>query len=263
MIKRRAGKGPGRRNKEIASKRLVVAEHRPWQRWIVLGVSAAVIGIGAWALYNYARSQSHYDWDRYQVERRRLEEDKRRLTEAVEALNDANRELRQEVVLLERTIEIDRESSGQINTTVRELQSELAELRKEVAFYRGIVSPEEARTGVRVHQLRLTRAQEDVYQYELVLIQSTTLKKKVSGVVDLVVQGLEDGKEKTFKYAELKTDADKNLVFSFKYFQQLTGVLRLPEGFIPTRVKIELQRTDKTAEKVESVYDWNKITRPA
>ena len=42
-----------------------------------------------------------------------------------------------------------------------------------MAFYRGIVSPEQSSAGVRVYELQLRPGSEaDLYQYDLVLIQA-------------------------------------------------------------------------------------------
>ena len=45
------------------------------------------------------------------------------------------------------------------------------------------------------------------------------------------------------------------LVFSFKYFQEFDGVLTLPPGFKPRRLRVTLQ-PEGGAGPVEEAFDW-------
>mgnify|MGYP000045954255 FL=1 len=49
----------------------------------------------------------------------------------------------------------------------------------------------------------------------------------------------------------------KSLEFRFRYFQHLTGVITLPEGFIAHKVELTVRATGKKApEPVAEVFDW-------
>jgi hypothetical protein len=42
----------------------------------------------------------------------------------------------------------------------------------------------------------------------------------------------------------------------FRFFQNVEGTLKLPTGFSPAKMIIELQPDDKKLDKVTAVYDW-------
>lgn len=240
--------------------RHVIRVHRPWVRWAVIGGSAVAILIGAFALYALGRSQSGYDW----TESLRREAEQRRLVAEVRRLRGENQRLSARVVQLERGGEIDKRAAGVLDKSLRDEQVELAALKEQLAFYRGIVSPEESSAGVRVYELQARPGSEpDLYQYDLVLIQAMHHDNTVAGHAELVFIGLQDGQSRSYRLSEIEVERDKILVFSFRYFQQLSGSVRLPRGFVPARIQVDVVRNSNPPIRFQQVFDWTKIQQPA
>ncbi|MGH8453927.1 MAG: DUF6776 family protein [Nevskiales bacterium] len=236
--------------------RHVIRVHRPWLRWAVVGACSVAILIGSFALYALGRSQSGNDW----THTLRLEAEQRRLVAEIRRLRAENGRLSERVVLLERAGEIDKRAATVINQSLRDEQAALAALKEQVAFYRGIVSPEESSAGVRVYELQLRPGSEpELYQYDLVLIQVMRHDNAVAGSADLAFIGLQDGQPRNYRLAELEVERGKTLLFSFRYFQQLSGSIRLPRGFTPTRVQIDVIRNGNPPIRFQQMYDWNKV----
>jgi hypothetical protein len=236
--------------------RHVIRVHRPWLRWALIGAGTVAVLIGSFALYALGRSQSGNDW----THTLKLEAEQRRLVGEIRRLRAENNRLAERVVLLERASEIDKRAAAVLNQSLRDGQAELAALKEQVAFYRGIVSPEESSAGIRVYELQLRPGSEpELYQYDLVLIQAMRHDNTVSGSADLAFIGLQDGQPRSYRLAELEVERGKTLLFSFRYFQQLSGSVRLPRGFTPSRVQVDVVRNGNPPVRFQQLYDWTKV----
>ena len=166
--------------------------------------------------------------------------------------------LKQAVVLLEKHRDIDREAYKDVETSLVALQTKIQEQTDAITFYRGIVSPSDGAAGLRVQDLRLTRAKtERAYNVRLVLVQSLKHDRRVSGNVDLIVEGMQDGNEATYAFAQLLSgEKDSNWAFSFRYFQDFDREIVLPDGFTPERIKIEVRSRTRSIASIEEIYSW-------
>lgn len=236
--------------------KIVVQRHRPWLR---AGVVAAVVGavaVGTWALYAYTRATTVSGFERARLEVETLREERRDLSRSLRAARAEAEQLRDELVYVKRSQEIDSQTCGHVRADLDALQAEVLDLREQVAFYRGIVSPEATRAGVRVYSVKVEPTDApSQFRFELVLIQSVRNERSVSGRIQVSVEGLREGRTETLNLSELSTTVPENLLFSFKYFQEFGGVLTLPSGFKPRRLRVQLQ-PEGGAGSVEEPFDW-------
>jgi hypothetical protein len=226
--------------------RLVVRPHRPWKDAVSWAIAAGVVVGALWAAFEYGRWRAGFD----HVEAARA---RARLVAELREARDLNGVLRDKVALLERSSEIEETARAQVQGGLGELQDQLLELREELAFYRGIVSPDDAGTGIRVQSLKLTRGpQPRMYHWRLVLIQSIKHEQRASGTVELTVHGARDGQPARLGPQELGQNS--GLPYSFRYFQDFEGDLLLPDGFVPGRVEVTV--VPRSGEQVRKSYDW-------
>ena len=102
--------------------------------------------------------------------------------------------LKEEITLLETHRDIDREAYKEVEESLLTLQAKIQEQQDAIAFYRGIVSPADGNKGLRVQDLKLTRGKDErEFNLRLVLVQAMKHDRKVSGDVNLSVQGSQDG----------------------------------------------------------------------
>jgi hypothetical protein len=109
-----------------------------------------------------------------------------------------------------------------------------------------------------VQDLKLTRGKnEREYNIRLVLVQALKHDRKVSGNVNLSIEGDLDGVETTFSFAELlPEEAEATWAFSFRYFQDFNRQVVLPDGFTPQRVKVEVESRTRSISSIEESFAW-------
>jgi septal ring factor EnvC (AmiA/AmiB activator) len=221
---------------------------RLWATRLVILVLA--VG-GGYLVYEFGRIQAGYDLVDAASERRQYKE-------RIGALEDEISALKEQIALLETHREIDREAYREVEASLTELQAKIQEQRDAIAFYRGIVSPADGNKGLRVQDLRLTRGKnEREYNIRLVLVQALKHDRKVSGNVNLSIEGDLDGVEKTYSYAELLPEEGQAAwAFSFRYFQDFNRQVVLPDGFTPQRVKVEVESRTRSIDSIEESFAW-------
>jgi hypothetical protein len=246
--------------------RIVIAAHRPWRRWGLIGGGTAALLLAGWGLYRYTRATTVSDFERTHLERDQLRDDNRQLSQKLRAALAESQGLKDQLAYVNRSQQIDDGACSAVKASLATLQAESADLREQLAFYRGIVSPSESQAGVRVFEFKVYGAQGKTaqpggYKYDLVLIQSVRHDNRVDGDVSVSFEGYQGSVKQVLKLAELATDGHKNLLFSFKYFEEFSGSFRFPDGFKPLRATVTLQGEDMP--RIDDDYDWTKVIQEA
>jgi cell division protein FtsB len=218
---------------------------------MVRAVIVGLVVVSGYLVFEFGRIKAGYDVVDSAITRQAYEDH-------ITTLDDRITELKQEVVLLETHREIDREAYKEVETSLTALQAKIQEQRDAIAFYRGIVSPTDGNSGLRVQDLKLTRGKaEREFNVRLVLVQAMKHDRKVSGNVHLTVQGMENGVDTTYAYTQLlPAQAEKIWVFSFRYFQDFDRQLVLPDGFIPESIRVEVRSRTRSIASIEENFAW-------
>jgi hypothetical protein len=141
------------------------------------------------------------------------------------------------------------------------LQRELLVQKEELVFYRGIVSPSDAKLGVNLQSFEVRKKNsQNQYSYKLILTKSGKSTKKVSGNAEMLIRGESDGKVSELKLTDLVLEkSSKATKFSFRYFQVFEGDIVLPDGFEPFEVKIAVKPTTKKVKAFTETISWTDI----
>ncbi len=180
----------------------------------------------------------------------------RRLSRQIKTLEAENRARARKLARLETDGKIDREAYTQVEKQLAELQGRIFEQQEEVAFYRGIIGgPGES--GLKVQDFALTVAAGSAVNLRFVLAQVERAEREVRGQAQIRVEGTRAGRVVSLDVASLAAGGSAvPLSFSFRYFQELAVLLRLPVDFTPRRVVIRiLPATSGTNGSVES-FPW-------
>jgi cell division protein FtsB len=225
--------------------------HGTGRTLLARGVVLVLVVVAGYLVFEYGRIRAGYDVVDAAEERAALNSE-------IQTRDDRIAELEQAVALLETHREIDREAYREVEQSLLALQEKIQEQRDAIAFYRGIVSPEDGRPGLRVQDFRLTRGSEErAFNLRLVLVQAMKHDRKVSGDVALTVEGNEDGVARSYALAELlPADAEKAWPFSFRYFQDFDRQIVLPDGFTPERVNVEVRSRTRSIASIEESFAW-------
>ena len=215
-------------------------------------VVVALIIVSAYLVFEFGRIRAGYDL----IEAGDISQ---AYEDHIAGLDNEIIELKQEIALLETNREVDRESYKEVEASLSTLQAKIQEQRDAIAFYRGIVSPSDGNSGLRVQDLKLSRGKaEREFNVRLVLVQAMKHDRKVSGDVNLTVAGEQDGVERSYAFRELMpAEADKVWVFSFRYFQDFDRQLVLPDGFTPERITVEVRSKTRSISSIEESFSWS------
>lgn len=231
--------------------RLVVKTHNPVRVALRVIGSAALLGLAGWGLFEYGAYTAGHDF--------------RTANEIAENLQTKNRDLEQQITglreenaILQRSRDVEREAGRELNNAVLRLQDEIAEMKSELAFYRGIVTPKETARGLRVQRFEvMPNGVERGYRYKLVLTQVLKNDTVVKGNASVVLEGTRHGKLATVSLADLGVGGkDGKLGFRFRYFQNFEGDFVLPDGFVPARATVTVIPQGRGHRDFEQVFDW-------
>lgn len=228
-----------------------IVKMRPaWVRLTAGLALIAVLIVCVWGAYDYGRQQGFQDEVVKQQTIKQLERKRQEQEKAITRLHENK-------AILERSSKVEREAHYQLEMTVAELQNKILELEEELAFYRGIVSPKNAKSGLRIEEFEIVPGSElRKYHYKLVLTQVLNNNDFVSGSVELQIDGLFKGKPRTLARGEFESESEKQSKFRFRYFQNLEGDIVLPDGFRPVRMNVKVLPKGRKYKRLEQVYDW-------
>jgi len=228
---------------------------RPSRRWPSFLIVAAFLLAGGYLCFELGRYQAGYSL----IDHRRVEES---LKEQVVEQRAAADELRRQLAIFETSRRIDQETYSQIQANLADLQARIQSQEEELMVYRGIVSPHDGVSGLRIQSVSVVPADgERHFVVRLVLVQAIVHSRRVSGTVKLQLEGVQDGRMTVLDAADLVPDkAAYDMAYEFRYFQGLEAELVLPVGFEPGRFRVDIAPNDPHAEKVQQTFEWSDVT---
>lgn len=218
-------------------------------RWFGVFFLGALLGVVAWFGFDYGR-----EWAGLSASDN--SRSARRLRKAVTELEQERDSVRQQLTNLQRSSQIDREATRMAQLELTGLQEERQELEKEVEFLRNLV--EDGATGMlRIKDFRLSASdQERVYNYQFTVSQSKEDFGWTRGGVYLTISGTGRSGSETLDLPQVDPDGVKNHKIKFRHFQNIKGSIRLPEGFAPDGVFVEIKPTVKKLAPLTESFDW-------
>lgn len=216
---------------------------RPWL-WVLFLVA---LGAWSWQVFDFGRLRAGFDVDRHDQE---LDS----LRERIAELEEERDTLRAAAARFERAGQIDRAAADGVKSQVKALQDERADLKREVAFLKTLVSGGDKKLVLNDHSL--TEIGERTYRFEVTLAKRTDDQATVSGQVTFAVKGQLDGAETTLEMGRLTEGKRDNIGIRFKSFQRLKAELQLPSGFQPVSIEVAVRPDGRDFRAFEKVYEW-------
>lgn len=233
----------------MKSPQLIVHEHDPLKRGVLIVAVIIAVVAGGFLIYDYGRSRADFDFASLENEREVMHEQIDKLTNELDSL-------KQNLVANKRSSEIEQQAYSEVDDSLRSMQSEILELKEEVAFYRSIVAPRESSQGLRIQRFKITpTGQGKTFRYKLVLTQVIKNNRVTRGEVDIQIEGVQNGKHRSINLTEVSSEKQDKFPFKFKYFQSFEGDLIIPEGFVPSRVNIKVTTSGNI--DLEKTYSWS------
>lgn len=188
-----------------------------------------------------------------------VDQQRQRAAGAEAALRQSSREaaeLRRRVVVLEQSDRISRAANLDLQDTLAQRETQINDLRSDLAFYARLAGPTAQRTDLTVFSSKFSAQGDGAFGYRIVLTQTLDRDAISTGQMRLAVEGVRAGRHETLDWAQLHAGGETApQAFSFRYFQELSGRIVLPAGFTPQRVRVSLQAPERAP--VERAFDWS------
>jgi hypothetical protein len=163
----------------------------------------------------------------------------------------------EKLAVLERSSQIDQEAVRKVREELKSYQQERSELDEELVFLRSMVSAEDDRKGVQIHRFSLRKGDaEGEFQYRFTVTQSMKNGDTASGWAFIAVDGLRNGEPVWLPLRELTKEKTERIKVRFKQFQDIEGVIQLPDNFKPLKVIVEIKPGSKNLPEVKQRFDW-------
>ncbi len=168
---------------------------------------------------------------------------------------DENQQLQKQLVAAELASNVQEQAARELRAQLSGVLSEKAELEEAVSFYRDLMEVGSEAEGLRVADLALfSTGTPSVYQFSVLITQVAENRKYVGGDVTIKVIGLKDEQRQTITFSQDNAVVGYPLKFRFRYFQDLIGQLKLPDGFRPERVSIDVRQRNKPP--ISADFEW-------
>jgi len=238
-----------------------VVSHHPWRQALSLAAVVVLCAGGALGAYHLGRAMAGLDASflasmerRYAASQQTIEQLEARLIES-----DLSRG-------------IDQEAAQALKEDIRLLKDEVAALTEEVTFYKSLMAPSSLAKGLQIADFELTAMeQQGQYRFHLLLTQVESRRDWVQGEASLEVEGrmtlaggaetdgidsATDNGERVLPLTEIGEGDSYPLKFRFRYFQDLTGVISLPQGFEPERIVVKAGKGGVNSKALSRTFDW-------
>ena len=232
------------------SAQLIIKSPQPGKKALIISMLALTVVFLAYGTYYYGHSTAGFD---YQQLKATYDKTQQQLFEA----DRENAKLRESAAILKQSAVIDKKAYNDVDGTLKNLQNEILELKGQVAFYRGIVSPTQNSAGLNITSFKLNKLGEDTaYHFTLVLTQVKQNTRLIRGKANIQISGLLNGEPKKLDVSQLMGKTKQNLSLRFKHFQTIEGDLVLPDGFVPSQVLVDLRPTGRKQNSITQTYNW-------
>lgn len=229
----------------------MVRYHTPWRRGVLW--SASIVGsiLLIYGTYEWGRFDGGYDVFAMIQERRNKAAE-------IEVLKQENAELRAQVANAETSRRVERQSYADVEKSLGDLQGQVQKQREELAFYHGIVAPDDSAAGLKIQRLDvLADIGERRYKLRLVLMQSMSRDNMITGSVKIELEGTRNKQSVRLALSEVggQTRASGEVPFAFRYFQNIETDITLPPDFVPAAVDVELKSSRQ--KPVQRSFTWS------
>ncbi len=148
---------------------------------------------------------------------------------------------------------------ARLEQELQQLSDENLNLKQELLVYRQIMAPEKQAGGMKIDQLHIEpMLSSGYYRIDVLLMQVARNKRWLQGELKLQLVGSQGGEPISYNLADLQQPVSE-LTFKFRYFQELSSEIKLPEGFQVERVELSaFVKGNKwnNAAQIDMQQDW-------
>ena len=235
---------------KYSTPKIVQPGSRQGYLWLVLGLLTLLALVVGWQSFDLGRGHAGDELRQLRVE---TADQQQRITE-LEQLRAA---LQEQLAGLERANQVDREAMRQVREQLAGYQQERVKMEEELTFLRSMVSSKGERGALRIQRFQLQPAGEKgSYRFSFTVTQTLANETAAVGSIFFAVDGTQNGKPLWLPLREITEEKSEKLKMRFNNFQDVEGLIRLPEDFEPRRVIVEIKPNNKKLPEVKEHFDW-------
>lgn len=167
--------------------------------------------------------------------------------------------LRLRAITAERTQQVDQAALAAVQQDMLAFQDERAELRRELAFLKSLVSGD--MTVLQLLDLKVWQSDEPdttAYRYSLTVSKRAKSGVKVRGALVLRVTGQQKGQTVVLSMEDMGIKPN-SLSMKFTHFQTFNGAFVLPDAFVPELIKVAVKPTNKQFRPYQKDILWRLV----
>ena len=230
--------------------KLVVKKHRPFEVILAIVIFSTAFSVIVWLLLD----ANHWDV----IKSRLLQnEELRLLWDVNQELETENKKLKEQVVMFERSGQIDHQVAARLQNEIRHLQDQVYLFKGELEFYQGIMSATTDSKGLNIQGLHIESAdQERLYRFKLVLTNVAKSDRVIEVTLDMSVEGMNESGSLVLSLDEVIAGSELKREMKFKNFKRIEGSLNFPKGFKPLRVVVDIRQKGVRNSTVQKIFEW-------
>ena len=219
--------------------------------WALRGFVVGVLLLCAAVSYVVGRQQGLRENGAARVERDQL-------AAAIAVIGGENGALKEQLLNLQQSGEVDKQALAQVQETVRSLRENISQLQEDLLFYKQISSGENTEQGLVMGQMELfATADPQRLRYKFEFRQQGSTSDVINGHANIEVQGKQDGMPAALPlYSVSNAEKMADIKLRFRYFQNVEGELALPQGFTPERIHILAEAEGSQTKTLQQSFAW-------
>lgn len=162
---------------------------------------------------------------------------------------------------LEVELAVEQLANQNAQITLKQMADEHYQVKKQLGFYEKVMAPEKGANGLVIDNVKITASQSpNHYNFQITLVQQQLKKRYAKGYVDIKLTGSSSNKPSQLALSDISTATKKDLSFSFKYFQVVSGDFTLPDDFAVEKVQVSAILTKskwQKYQKLNQTLPWN------
>jgi hypothetical protein len=233
----------------IAASRVAVHSQVAWYwRWLAMGAMFGCVVAITWLAYDFGRRNAGFDQSQASREQSRL-------IDFNDKLEEENRTLRAQLAAIDRQLQIEMSTQGNLSGQIQSLAEENALLKEDLAFFQTLMASGGEPGGISINRFRIQAdALPGEYRYRLLVVQSKQRVREFHGRLQFVVDLEEDGKSSVVTIPSDSGNTQQSYSLSFKFYKRIDGTFMLPPAAIVKRVQVRvLENGNPTPLSTQSV----------
>ena len=246
--------------KKEMDKKYIIKKYSPLTGWLVV----ILIGLLSSGFTWFMLSEQYQDCLR---ERASTIENTERINRNNTLLNEKNTQLQNDIIHLNRNIEIDKIKTVDLQKAIRSLQDESYKLKGELEFYEQIISAQTDTKGISVQGLRIEALDKPLHYLTKVILTHYNRKNGslTKGVLELSIEGEQGDKLKklSLKDISVRNPPEAELAFQLTNFKRIESAIILPENFEPLWITVKLVIKSKKSSIITKRFNWSDTFKQA